>query len=121
MAKIRASKSGGGGLDNSYKILQITMDDSVSTSITVPSNTDFIIVDTLSVTVANRVLDLSSNNAKLGVLKKVGDSFNSAGTWTGASGYTSNAQTLTWTNATNITQTRENNKGYITYYFCQYS
>ena len=117
-AQIDFGDVGGGGLDSSYKLLQITINDNTSASITVPSNTDFIIVDTYT-QAANGVYDVSSNNAQLGILKKVGDSFSSDGTW--ATTYQTNAQTVTWTNATTITQTRTNNKGYIMYLFCQYS
>lgn len=107
----------GGGFDSPYKLLQITINDSVSANITVPSNTDFIIVNTYTQSM-NGVYDLSSDNAEIGVLQKVNDSFNSNGSYAG--GYVSNAQTITWTNATTISQTRENSRGWITYFFCQY-
>ena len=48
--------------------------------ITVPSNTDFIIVNTYTQS-TNGVYDLSSNNAEIGVLQKVNDSFSSNGSY----------------------------------------
>lgn len=106
----------GGGIDSSYKIIGVAASDSTSTSITVPANTDFVIVDTMA-TYTNTSLDLSSNDVTVGVLKNVGDTVQIDGSY--ASGYISNSQTFVWTNATTITQTRANNRGYVNYIFCK--
>lgn len=108
---------GSGLLNGDYKILGFLSSDSTSTTITVPSNTNFIIA--YCVQLSNTInIDSSSQNLTVGILENIGDVATFSQVYYPSS-YANNAQTATWTNATTITQTRTSNQGYIYYIFCQ--